>query len=895
MKIAVVGTGYVGLVAGTCFADMGHEVICVDIEEEKIRMLNEGKVPIFEPGLEDLIKKNARAKRLSFTTDFDDAVKKSDIIFIAVGTPPKPNGDADLSYIENVARGIAAAAKKPKIVVEKSTVPVQTCERIIQVLDCNDGDGNGRCVKHIVVSNPEFLREGSAVKDFLFPDRIVIGTEDEHARKAMEELYAPLKAKILFTDIKSAEIIKHASNSFLAAKISFINAVASICEKTGADIGRVAEGMGLDKRIGASFLNAGIGYGGFCFSGKELVFAGNPSVQPTAFEDAFNGFDSKKDFRCLVFKNGAVVEAPLVGFSKRHFKGEMLSISTAMGRSIEVTAEHPLPVVKGGKMFVKEAKSVEIGDELPFIASLPEKPVERIDLIDAISGHPGFFSSIKLRPKSKKLIDLKGRIAPFLKVSPMVKHDYFRKNYLRLKDFLQLEAAGAMPLPREEFMLFTAKGNTTYFPAILKLDESFWRFVGYYLAEGDIFYEKCERGTRSRIKITFNSKEREYIEDVSGILSSLGIKFLLGNYGKTARFTVSSKVFCFLLDSVLKCGRTSYDANVPSMAFLQSKENKKSLLQGLFRGDAYPYFHKHAEAITIEYGTVSEKLANSVIVLLQSLGVVASRKTQLMKKSTVPAHIVRVSCNSQVRKLCFFDSGTNKKIIAKLSKSRKKIRPIGFREYKGFFGLKVKKIEKRLVEKDVYSLQLLKEPHLFVSSYGLIAHNCFPKDVEAFIRISEKNGYDFKLLKEVQAVNNFQKQNFVKRVEDALWNLNGKTIGVLGLAFKPNTDDMRFAPSIDIINALLKEGAKVKAFDPEAMERAKAILGGKIEYCEDMYAVAQGADALLFLTEWDCFKKIDLAKAKKLLKQPFLFDGRNMFDPKEMRSLGFKYESIGRL
>jgi len=435
MKIAVVGTGYVGLVAGTCFADMGHEVICVDIEEEKIRMLNEGKVPIFEPGLEDLIKKNARAKRLSFTTDFDDAVKKSDIIFIAVGTPPKPNGDADLSYIENVARGIAAAAKKPKIVVEKSTVPVQTCERIIQVLDCNDGDGNGKCVKHIVVSNPEFLREGSAVKDFLFPDRIVIGTEDEHARKAMEELYAPLKAKILFTDIKSAEIIKHASNSFLAAKISFINAVAGICEKTGADIGKVAEGMGLDKRIGSSFLNPGLGYGGFCL----------------------------------------------------------------------------------------------------------------------------------------------------------------------------------------------------------------------------------------------------------------------------------------------------------------------------------------------------------------------------------------------------------------------------------------------------------------------------PKDVEAFIRISEKNGYDFKLLKEVQAVNNFQKQNFVKRVEDALWNLNGKTIGVLGLAFKPNTDDMRFAPSIDIINALLKEGAKVKAFDPEAMERAKAILGGKIEYCKDMYAVAQGADALLFLTEWDCFKKIDLAKVKKLLKQPFLFDGRNMFDPKEMRSLGFKYESIGRL
>ena len=433
MKIAVIGTGYVGLVAGTCFADMGHDVICVDIDAEKIKVLNAGKVPIYEPGLEELIAKNK--KNIVFTTDFDDAVRKSDVIFIAVGTPSKPNGGADLSFVENVTRGIAAAAKKPKIVMEKSTVPVQTCERIIQVLNCNDGDHNGDCIKHAVVSNPEFLREGNAVKDFLSPDRIVIGSDDEKARKAMEELYAPLKAEMVFTDIKSAELIKHASNSFLATKISFINAVANVCEKTGADVAMVARGMGLDKRIGQSFLNAGIGYGGFCF----------------------------------------------------------------------------------------------------------------------------------------------------------------------------------------------------------------------------------------------------------------------------------------------------------------------------------------------------------------------------------------------------------------------------------------------------------------------------PKDVEAFIAISEKNGYDFRILKEVQAVNRLQKENFVKAIETALWNLNGKTIGVFGLAFKPNTDDMRFAPSIDIINTLLKEGAKVKAFDPEAMERAKAIFGNKIEYCGDMYAVAGQADAVLFLTEWKQFVEIDLDKMKKAMKQFFVFDGRNIFEPNAMRAKGFKYESIGRL
>jgi len=435
MNVAVIGTGYVGLVAGTCFADMGNDVICVDIDEEKIKTLNEGKVPIYEPGLDKLIKKNVSAKKLIFTTNFDDAVRKSEVIFIAVGTPPKPKGDADLSYVENVARGIASIAKKPKIVVEKSTVPVQTCKRIMQVLDCNEGDDNGKCIKHLVVSNPEFLREGSAVDDFLHPDRIVIGTDDEKAEKVMDKLYKPLNSKILFTDIQSAELIKHASNSFLATKISFINAVANVCEKTGADIEKVAEGMGLDDRIGRSFLNAGIGYGGFCF----------------------------------------------------------------------------------------------------------------------------------------------------------------------------------------------------------------------------------------------------------------------------------------------------------------------------------------------------------------------------------------------------------------------------------------------------------------------------PKDVEAFIRISDKNGYDFKLLKEVQAVNKGQRELFLKKIEDSIWNLNGKTIGVLGLAFKPNTDDMRFAPSIDIINTLLEEGAKVKAYDPEAMGRAKIVFKDKIEYCDDMYAVPKDVDALLFLTEWDVFKKIDLKKVKKMMKQPFVFDGRNMFNPKDMRAMGFKYESIGRL
>lgn len=429
MRIAVAGAGYVGLVTAACFAEIGNRVVCTDIDWEKIKKLNSGVMPIYEPGLEELVVKNMKISRLKFTTDLKSAIKDSEIIFICVGTPPKETGEADLSNVENVARAIAEAMDSYKVIVEKSTVPVETGNKVAKSIKAY----NTHKADFDVVSNPEFLREGSAVADFMHPDRIVIGCESEKAKEAMKKLYEPLNATILFTDIKSAEIIKHASNSFLATKISFINAIANICELAGADVEKVAEGMGLDKRIGRNFLNAGIGYGGFCF----------------------------------------------------------------------------------------------------------------------------------------------------------------------------------------------------------------------------------------------------------------------------------------------------------------------------------------------------------------------------------------------------------------------------------------------------------------------------PKDAESFIKIAEKLGYDFRLLKATQEINIFQKKNFIKKIEKALWIVKNKTIGVLGLAFKPNTDDMRFAPSVDIINELQTEGAKIKAYDPEAAKKAKHILSN-VEYCNDAYETAKDADALVILTEWEEFKKLDLSKIKSLMRHPLIIDGRNIFNPEELKLHGFSYISIGR-
>ncbi len=429
-KIAVIGTGYVGLVTGSCLAELGNKVICIDNDKAKIDVLASGKIPIYEPGLAALVKKNIKSKRLCFSSSVKDGVKFANIIFIAVGTPPREKGEADLSAVENVSAEIARHMKTYKLIVEKSTVPVETGRWVESTLNTFQKHR----VKFDIASNPEFLREGSAIKDFMHPDRIVIGVNSKKAEDLLKKLYAPLKVPIVVTDIKSAEIIKHASNSFLSMKISFINAISRICDLCGADITKVAEGMGLDRRIGRAFLDAGIGYGG----------------------------------------------------------------------------------------------------------------------------------------------------------------------------------------------------------------------------------------------------------------------------------------------------------------------------------------------------------------------------------------------------------------------------------------------------------------------------SCFPKDLAAFIHIAEMLGYNPEILKIVAKVNHEQKVIFAERIKAALWNLNNKTIGILGIAFKPNTDDIRQAPSLDIIKMLQKEGARIKAYDPKAQEKAKNAINHNIEFCKDPYKTAEKSDCLVIITEWDEFKKLDFKKIKRLLNQPLIIDGRNMFEPDKMEKLGFRYISIGR-
>lgn len=435
-KICVVGAGHVGLVAAACFAELGHSVLCLDSDRKKITSLQRKKLPFYEPDLESLVLKNIKRNNLTFSFSLKEAIKKSEVIFIAVGTPPQADGSADLKAIENVAHLIAENLNSYKLIVEKSTVPVQTGQKIKETIAryCKSN------VDFDVASNPEFLREGKAVYDFFYPDRIVLGVESERAEKILKEIYVSIKAPFVVTDVNTAEIIKHACNSFLSTKISFANALARICSLSGADIKKVTQAMGLDKRIGKEFLDAGLGYGGFCL----------------------------------------------------------------------------------------------------------------------------------------------------------------------------------------------------------------------------------------------------------------------------------------------------------------------------------------------------------------------------------------------------------------------------------------------------------------------------PKDLEAFIYISKRLGYDFGLLREVHKINEEQRKFFVEKIKEHLWVLNEKKIAILGLSFKPNTDDMRFAPSIDIVEALAKEGTQLNLYDPQAMSEAKGIFSvrlgknPKIKFVNNAYAAVGGADCLCLLTEWEEFRQLDFAKIKKVMRYPFIADGRNIFDKEKLMRMGFKYFGIGR-
>jgi len=912
MNVVMIGTGYVGLVSGACFAEFGAEVHCLDVDEDKIARLERGEVPIYEPGLEDLVARNVAAGRLSFGTEFAVPVAAADLVFIAVGTPTRRgDGHADLRYVYAAARDVARHLAGYTVVVDKSTVPVGTARQVARIIAETNPEAD-----FDVASNPEFLREGAAIADFMRPDRVVIGVESERAEAALRALYRPLnliEVPIVATNLESAELVKYASNAFLATKISFINEMAALCEEVGADVHAVARGMGLDGRIGRKFLHPGPGFGGSCFEGDATVFVLNsPHVHPRPLASFFAeagspppgqaaGIEIQRpaDTRVLALDPdaGRPVVARVTALTRRRYRGTMVTVTASMGRRIRVTADHPLMVVEGDGAALLPASAVAPGDQLMALTELPAlEASERIDLIEQLRGSD-LQADVFVRPRDGASFRQQYRRFAAHIDRRELKHpeEIRRHNRMRLWLYCALSEQGVLDVPHEALELYTAKGAATNVPAVIPVDADLMRLLGYYVAEGFVAREGG-RGTsvRARIGFSFHQDEREYIDDVRRILGRWGVKCAERGGQRSTTVVASSRVLAWLLEEVLGCGGRAEDKAPPKMVFNVEPKLRREFLRGAFSGDGAVTLLQQGRNMMFEYATVSRPLADGLALLLQSIGIVPALYERWMNKSKREAYILRVSGYAQLDALrALFGDKHRATIDRVLDGYQRHIRQRGFNRRGPYVALTVQSVDYEEVDTAVYSLET--ETGTVVIASGLVCHNCFPKDTLALVRIAQEAGAPCRIVEAVVEVNAAQRQRMVRKIRAALGGDEaGKTIAVLGLTFKPETDDMRDAPALGILPSLIERGAKVRAHDPQGVAEARALLPEAVEYCDDIYETLAGADALVLMTEWNAYRGLDLARCREAMRGNVFVDLRNVYEPEEMHAAGFEYRCVGR-
>jgi UDPglucose 6-dehydrogenase len=903
--IGVIGTGYVGLVTAAGFAELGSEVFCVDIDAEKIAALEAGRIPIWEPGLEELV---ARSRaRMHFSTELADALENARLLFVAVGTPPTYSGDADLSAVHAVVDAMPPSDRHA--LVMKSTVPCGTGDAIKRAFRERGKDG------FRYVSCPEFLKEGSAVDDFLHPDRVVVGDEGDWAGDAVVELYAPLNAPLVRTDIRSAEMVKLASNAFLATKISFINEIANVCEETGADVVEVARGMGLDERIGPKFLQAGIGFGGSCFApGESLLARVEGRARLTTFERLWElmGGDAEAAGGEAISGDGLQILSWVPGeaepewmhvsvLTRRDYDGEMVEVETKMGRRVSATADHPFVVgdgVDGDVLTLKLASQLDETDWLPLALGGPTgfEP-ELLPVGGALGDGVVEAERILVRPRRdqvERLLALppaeRGSVASHKRGVAQRSGDIARSGTMRLEEAaaVGLDLAGAS---------FATVGNGAWNPREFAIDEHFWRVVGLFLAEGCVSRDS-NGGTAVRDRIVWSfhpEREAHLVEDVASYWQRHGVKVNVTRTPTSRRVAVSSRIVAAWWTYTLGLGRNSYAQRLPDLVWEQSHERKRALLSGLWEGDGSWSLVNGGPSVILEWGTVSDELAEGVARLLADVGLVCSWRRGRTAKSTKETHWLRVSGAEQIGRAMFLVPERDRPgVETALARQSKRIAPTGFRRFGGGTPwLRVVRTRREHHRGPVFSLEV-PGSHTVVTSGGLAVHQCFPKDVQALKQLAGNSGYHFQLLNAVIEVNELQKRRVVGKLFKHLGgSLVGKQIALLGLAFKPNTDDMREASSLVLSARLLADGAQVRVFDPVAESEARKLISG-VQFATSALDAVDGADAVVLVTEWREFAELDLADVARRMRGALLVDGRNFLDPAAARAAGLTYEGIGR-
>jgi UDPglucose 6-dehydrogenase len=887
-RITVVGSGYVGLTTGACFAHLGHSVTCTDIDPQRVARLNQGEVPILEAGLDNMIREGINGGRLKFVVGSAEAAAASEFIYLCVPTPQGSDGSADLTHIEAAAAEVGPVLQSEAIVINKSTVPVGSTRVVERALGRSDV---------FVVSNPEFLREGSAVHDFLNPDRIVIGADDQAAAVRVAALYLGIPAPLIVTDPASAELIKYASNAFLAAKVSFVNAVAAVCEAVGADMNDVVLGMGSDKRIGHEFLRPGPGWGGSCFVGDETVLVRRDGcTRLVSFADLFAEVErvGADGWEVLSWAEGS--PSPeferVERFTARPYQGDIVTVRTKMGRGITVTADHPFVVGDGftGRTGDRLAAELTTADWLPVAQRFPlvvdEPGYGRV--LDGME--PAGIDPAKVITRLDEVqYDLAaGRVDA---LAATRRRDVVRAGTARLSELRSMR----IPTLRGRYGTTT---NGTYVPDVVPFDEDFWHVVGLYLAEGHIGTD----GRRSRVAWSFcPTGEEDLVDAVATYWRSFGVKTAVHASTTTRQVSISSRLLAAWFEHVLRLGRGAYDHRIPDQIWDAPESHKRALLRGLWDGDGSWSYVNGGPSVVFEYGTVSRALADGMVRLLSDLGIVVRVKVGRVTKSTVDTYWLVISGADQIAEAAWlFPECEQHTILDSIAGQSKRSAPTGYRRLadKAVAWVRVTNSVRRPFQGTVYSLEV-PATNTVVASFGLVAHNCFPKDSRALIRIAEDAGYSFDLLEGVVEVNNEQFDRVAtKAIELAGGNVDGVQVGVWGLTFKARTDDLRESPSLSIISRLLEKGAKIRAFDPSLtppVQPPKASVLAGIEVVADPYGACEGAAVLLVLTEWDEFKWLDFDKVADLMGAMHIVDGRNLLDREALRRRGFVYQGIGRI
>ncbi|HSZ13341.1 MAG TPA: nucleotide sugar dehydrogenase [Solirubrobacteraceae bacterium] len=912
--IGVIGTGYVGLVTAAGFAELGSDVWCVDIDAAKIERLKRGEVPIYEPGLEELLARNAA--RMRFSTDIADALAHARLLFVAVGTPPTYSGDADLSAVHAVADAIPAS--KDHALVMKSTVPCGTGASLLRVFGEQGKDALG------YVSCPEFLKEGSAVADFLHPDRVVVGDEGGWAGDAVVELYAPLDAPLVRTDVASAEMVKLASNAFLATKISFINEIANVCEETGADVVEVARGMGLDDRIGPKFLQAGIGFGGSCFApGETALVRQHGRTSLLSFEQLWervatdtDQVDSTEALAAYGVGSRSEVMEPdglevlswvrgeqeprfqqVMALTRRPYQGELIEVRTKMGRRVRSTPDHPWLVGNGRseRTEVKLAFELTTEDWVPLAGerdALDESDKVCYPVDAAIEAAGLASSDVIVRPPCESIQALVAR--PVAERRTIFTHprglaartgDVKRSGAVRLDEALRAE------LQWRDGTLATAS-NGARIPAAIVADMAFWRVVGLYLAEGNVAVET--NGT-TRIFWSFHpTREQHLVDEVMALWAKQGVRARSHNSATAQQVIVQSRLLGAFWTAVLGLGRVSYEQRLPDLAWDLPAAKKWALLSGLWEGDGSWSLVNGGPSVILELGTISDELADGVLRMLGDLGIVASRRIGRTAKSTKDTHWIRVSGADQIeRAMALVPERDRPGVLAAIARQGKRIAPTGHRRLgAGPAWARIAELRSEEYDGHVYSLEV-PYSHTVVTSGGVTTSNCFPKDVDALKQLAGNSGYHFQLLTAVIEVNELQKRRVIGKLHKHLGGLAGKRVALLGLAFKPNTDDMREASSLVLSARLHADGARVVAYDPVAEEQARILVSG-IEFAGSPLAAVEGVDAVVLVTEWSEFLELDWRAVAAAMSGSVVIDGRNALDADAVRAAGLIYEGIGR-